>query len=53
VRGPSEAVGVDLAILIDESDETLAKVVLKSVLDIGNALLRPSGVDLGVSFLQK
>ena len=48
---PAKTIGVNFAILIEESGETSAKVSLETILGCVDSLLGPSGMNFGLSTL--
>ena len=48
---PPKAIGVNMALLIDETGETFAEVSLEAILSCIDSLLGPSGFNSGVSSL--
>ena len=48
---PAETIGVNMAFLVDQTDETSAEVSLETILSCIDSLLGPSGSNSGVSSL--
>ena len=48
---PAETIGVNMALLVDQTDETSAEVSLETILSCIDSLLGPSGSNSGVSSL--